>query len=165
MTRQSISNWENDKNYPDLNSLLLMSEVFNISLDELVKGDIEYMKEKLDKSNDDQFVNDSGLYAAILTVMIFSPYPLFKYLKWIGLGIYILISILGMYYASRVEKFKKDNDLQTFKDIDAFLKGKKLDQIDRNKSKKIGFLQSIMLAVFVAIFTFGVFYLFHRLIG
>ena len=28
VSRQTISNWENDKNYPDINSLVLMSEVF-----------------------------------------------------------------------------------------------------------------------------------------
>lgn len=29
VSRQTISNWENDKNYPDINSLVLMSEVFH----------------------------------------------------------------------------------------------------------------------------------------
>ena len=38
--RQTISNWENEKNYPDIHSLLLLSSLFNISLDELIKGDI-----------------------------------------------------------------------------------------------------------------------------
>ena len=47
VTRQTVSNWENDKSYPDINSLVLMSEVFGISLDTLVKGDIEEMNEKI----------------------------------------------------------------------------------------------------------------------
>ena len=33
VSRQSISNWENDKTYPDIKSLLLLSEVFSVSLD------------------------------------------------------------------------------------------------------------------------------------
>lgn len=36
VTRQTISNWENDKNYPDIKSLLLLSSLFDISLDNLV---------------------------------------------------------------------------------------------------------------------------------
>lgn len=32
VTRQTVSNWENDKSYPDVNSLLLLSEIFQISL-------------------------------------------------------------------------------------------------------------------------------------
>ncbi|MGL5479995.1 MAG: helix-turn-helix domain-containing protein, partial [Clostridium sp.] len=45
VSRQTISNWENNKNYPDIKSLLLLSSLFNVSLDVLVKGDLEKMKE------------------------------------------------------------------------------------------------------------------------
>ena len=48
MTRQTISNWENDRNYPDIRSLVLLSSVFGISLDILVKGDVQEMKEQID---------------------------------------------------------------------------------------------------------------------
>ena len=44
VSRQTISNWENNKNYPDVKSLLLLSCLFNVSLDMLVKGDLEKMK-------------------------------------------------------------------------------------------------------------------------
>lgn len=36
VTRQAVSNWENDKNLPDLELLILMSSVFSISLDQLI---------------------------------------------------------------------------------------------------------------------------------
>ena len=51
VTRQSISNWENDKTYPDIKSLVLMSEVFSVSLDELVKGDMEIMKKEISEQD------------------------------------------------------------------------------------------------------------------
>lgn len=34
VSRQTISNWENNKSYPDINSLIMLSEIFNVSLDE-----------------------------------------------------------------------------------------------------------------------------------
>lgn len=43
VSRQTISNWENEKSYPDVNSLILLSEVFQTSIDKLIKGDIEIM--------------------------------------------------------------------------------------------------------------------------
>ena len=49
VTRQTISNWENDKSYPDIHSLLLLSSTFHISLDQLIKGDITTMKEEISK--------------------------------------------------------------------------------------------------------------------
>lgn len=47
VTRQTISNWENNRSYPDINSLILLSNFFDISLDILVKGDLEEMKEEI----------------------------------------------------------------------------------------------------------------------
>lgn len=50
-SRQTISKWENDKSYPDLNSLILLSNIFDISLDELIKGDINIMKKDVVRNN------------------------------------------------------------------------------------------------------------------
>ncbi|WP_081182508.1 helix-turn-helix transcriptional regulator [Enterococcus villorum] len=34
VSRQAVSNWENNKNFPDLKSIVLLSELFQISLDD-----------------------------------------------------------------------------------------------------------------------------------
>ena len=44
ITRQTVSNWENEKNYPDLNTLVTMSDMFEISLDKLLKEDKQMVK-------------------------------------------------------------------------------------------------------------------------
>ena len=38
VSRQTISNWENEKTYPDIIAVIKMSDIYNISLDELLKG-------------------------------------------------------------------------------------------------------------------------------
>ncbi len=48
VSRQTISNWENGKSLPDIVSVMNMSDLYQISLDELLKGD-QRMKEKLEK--------------------------------------------------------------------------------------------------------------------
>ena len=48
VSRQTISNWENGRNLPDINSLILISEIYAISLDKLMKGDPKMVK-KLDE--------------------------------------------------------------------------------------------------------------------
>ena len=48
VTRQTVSNWENEKSYPDLQILIAMSNQFNVSLDTLLKGDSK-MVEAIDK--------------------------------------------------------------------------------------------------------------------
>lgn len=44
VTRQTVSNWENEKSYPDLELLVKMSNMFDISLDTLLKGDSKMVK-------------------------------------------------------------------------------------------------------------------------
>lgn len=39
VSRQAVSKWETGRSYPDIEKLLQLSEIFQISLDELVKGD------------------------------------------------------------------------------------------------------------------------------
>ena len=39
VSRQTISNWENAKSYPDIISVIKMSECYNVSLDYLLKGE------------------------------------------------------------------------------------------------------------------------------
>ena len=39
VSRQTISNWENGKSLPDIVRIIRMSELYDLSLDELLKGD------------------------------------------------------------------------------------------------------------------------------
>ena len=39
VSRSAISNWEIGRNYPDLDSIVLLSDIFEISLDELLQED------------------------------------------------------------------------------------------------------------------------------
>lgn len=55
VTRQAVSNWENNRNLPDLEMLIEISQVFHISLDQLILGDSDMnkMTEKLIKDTDE----------------------------------------------------------------------------------------------------------------
>lgn len=48
VTRQTVSNWENGKSYPDLQILVRMSNQFDISLDTLLKENSK-MVQSMDK--------------------------------------------------------------------------------------------------------------------
>lgn len=51
VSRQSISNWENNKTYPDIGNVIALSDLYQISLDELLKGSDNFMKH-LEESTD-----------------------------------------------------------------------------------------------------------------
>ena len=69
VTRQTISNWENGKFYPDIDSLVNLSKFFNVSLDDLLSYDdkvLDYLKDSTDivKSN------KNILYAVLLNILL-----------------------------------------------------------------------------------------------
>ena len=152
VSRQTISNWENNKNYPDVKSLLLLSSLFSVSLDILVKGDLEEMKEKIkaeDISKEDigRFKHDSNIFAILLLLMIILPIPLMRFMGNIGMGIWGLIAIIGIYYSIRVEKYKKSFNIQTYREILAFVEGKNMDDVEKNQEYGKRPYQKFLLAI------------------
>jgi len=153
VSRQTISNWENDKSYPDVNSLVLLSEIFQISLDKLIKGDIEVMKSVIQKEEIGKMNRYGRIYTIMLIVTAVSAVPLFM---WLGVWAFIPWGIIwasSMYFAFQIEKIKKDNDVQTYKEIVAFSEGKLLDDI--HKQREIGKrpYQKILLVIGSAVLT------------
>ena len=74
VSRQTISSWENDKSYPDIHSLLMISDLFGVSLDSLIKGDIEIMKEQVEQTKVKSFQRDSNIFAVLLIACIASVF-------------------------------------------------------------------------------------------
>lgn len=136
VSRQTISNWENDKSYPDVNSLVLLSEVFHISLDKLIKGDIDRMREEIKKEEVTKLNHYSNIYAVLFIIMLVSAVPLVHWLDWWGFLPLGIIFAVTLYFALKAEKVKKDNDIQSYKEVVAFLEGKRLDEIQ--KQREIG---------------------------
>ena len=147
VTRQSISNWENGKTYPDIHSLLLLSSLFGISLDQLVKGDIEIMKAEIKKEEIAKMNRYGKIYTIMLIITAISAVPLFM---WLGVWAFIpwgIIWAISMYFAFKIEKVKKDNDVQTYKEIVAFTEGKRLDDIQKQREIGKRSYQKILLVI------------------
>lgn len=133
VSRQTISNWENNKNYPDVKSLLLLSSLFNVSLDILIKGDLEEMKEQIKKEDIDKFKRDGNIFTILFILTMVSVVPLMKFMEKYGFIIWGIIAIASMYYAIKVEKHKKNNNVQTYREIVTFLDGKNLDEVQKHQ--------------------------------
>lgn len=152
VSRQSISNWENDKTYPDIHSLLLLSQIFQVSLDQLIKGDIEKMKYTITQVDKKNFERDTKVMVTLMILLMISSYPLVYFLEWLGLGIFVLLSIITMTYANRVERFKKKYDVQTYKEILAVSNGKLLDEIEKREERaRLPYQKPLIVTVFFLI--------------
>ena len=151
VTRQTVSNWENGKSYPDIHSLLLLSSLFEVSLDELIKGDIELMKKEICKEDMKLY----NFYGNVFSVIFFSCLVLFvpvvKYFKTLGLIVWVLVYAIGFVFALKLRKIQKEYDVNTYKEIVAFSEGKLLDELDKKYEKKKRPYETVLKLLFGAI--------------
>ncbi len=159
VTRQTVSNWENDKSYPDINSLVLMSNVFGVSLDNLIKGDVDEMNEKIKTEDIESLNKENNWLTAAFIWDFFMLVPMLKLFGIWGAVIFGVVFLLGFIKAIKVEKQKKKLDIQTYKEINAFMEGKRLDEIEKQREIAKRPYQKILLAIGCAVAAFVITYL------
>ncbi len=69
VSSQTISNWENEKSYPDIISVIALSDLYSVSLDELLKGD-QKMAEHLEESTNVVKSNKKLTGAILLNIIL-----------------------------------------------------------------------------------------------
>ena len=153
VSRQTISNWENGKSYPDVNSLVLLSEVFQTSIDHLIKGDVEVMKKQVRSEDTREFKRLNTLYFILFLTLMVSPIPLAYYLRITGIVIWVVLAAVTLFVALAVEKKKKQFDIQTYREIIAFLEGKWLDEIEKDRENGKRSYQKTLLIMGAGIIT------------
>ena len=103
VSRQTISNWENEKSYPDIISVIELSNLYSVSLDDLLKGDkkmIEHLEEStnLVKSNQKLIGAIIANIIFIILVVILSAFiPENKYFL-VGVFCLMVVSSSALFY-------------------------------------------------------------------
>ena len=163
VSRQTVSNWETGKNYPDIHSVLLLSSVFNVSLDQLMKGDVEIMKTEIKETEIKKFNKIGGIYAVflILTVITFVPFTAF--MGWYGLIPWSAVYAIAGYFAFKADKIKKENHLSTYKEIVAFTEGRRLDEMEKQQEIGKRPYQTVLYMIGSAAIAFIVVYLMAKI--
>lgn len=138
VSRQTVSNWENGKTYPDVQSILMLSELFGVSTDELIKGDMDAIRQKMADDRAAMKWLSIGMMVLILgAILCFvtlsalwrTPTSIGNVTmgELVGLVLFAFFYILGMAAAIRLERIKSDNDLVTYREITAFYNGESGD--------------------------------------
>ena len=151
VSRQTVSNWENNKNYPDIKSLLLMSEAFGVSLDILVKGDIETMKKVINETEVKKANHYGNIFSILFITALVLFIPLVKFLKIYGIIIWVIFYVVCFVFALKVNKVYKENDVSTYKEIMAFLDGKSVEGDEKQREIGKRPYQNVLKAVFGAV--------------
>ena len=91
VSRQTISNWENEKTYPDIMSVIKLSDLYEISLDELLKGDEKMMKH-LNESTNVVKSNRNLMIAILVNIVVVVGIVIFN--SVISENIYFIAGVL-----------------------------------------------------------------------
>ena len=103
VSRQTISNWENEKSYPDIVNLIKLSDLYQISLDTLLKDDGK-MIEHLDKTTNAVKSNQKlqtfllSYLAMITCLLLLSLFFLKSYYFLVFLSIIMILGVLILFY-------------------------------------------------------------------
>lgn len=96
VSRQTISKWESGQSYPDFQSLVLLSDYFDMALDELVK-DID-VQDVRDKNSTDEKVASIYLDVENVKNRCRKFIKAFCYAGAVLLGVFILGYILHLFF-------------------------------------------------------------------
>lgn len=134
VSRQTVSNWETDKTYPDVQSLLLLSQLLNVSIDELIQGDVAVMQRVMKEDSQKMGQLTAAMLVFLSLAVVFfialagawrEPVPFGNLTKGelAGLAVFVPLFALGMAAALRIECIKRRHDLVTYHEIVAFSNG------------------------------------------
>ena len=137
VSRQTVSNWETGKTYPDVQSLLLLSNLFDVSVDSLVRGDVEAMEKQMENYELERYKIKASMTVSLGLIAVGAVIAL---LRMQGetltspFGIVALfLLIAGVATSLIAERIEKRYDIETMQEVQAFLEGKEPDEIERER--------------------------------
>ena len=130
VSRQTMSSWENGKTYPDVQSLMLLSHLFGISIDELVML--------------------MGIACMVGLNAVWkdpSPVPYMSIGSLAGIAAMVAFWIPSLVLSVRIEQVKKNHDLVTYREISAFMDGEEVPEESKALSRSKPLLSNIVKLV------------------
>ena len=141
VSRQTISSWENDKTYPDIQSLIFLSEIFGVSVDSLIKGDVGTMTVTIDTDVRTMKRLSCVMLGFLVLTLLAMAWVCVQTFAWDWrpeqtAPTFVLALVLwgiAMFAACWVERIKREHDLVTYHEILSFWSG---EAVTRDTEKR-----------------------------
>lgn len=133
VARQTVSNWENDKTLPDLESLKLLADAFGVSADELLGAERQRAIDEFAEQRQ-QVVRSLLTYAVcyavqvvinFVSIVITANHGPDMWLKFDAFELVINLVLLKFWWGAyrRLHKIMREHDLRSMRDIAMFAQG------------------------------------------
>ena len=99
VSRQTISNWETSRSYPDIERVMRLAEIYHLSLDELLRGDQQMVKTWMAETNVVRAGKWLGLLLA-LNVVLAIALMFFVQVPWLMMILFgaMVVCVCGAFY-------------------------------------------------------------------
>jgi transcriptional regulator with XRE-family HTH domain len=92
VSRQTVSNWENSRSYPDIERVMRMAELYHLSLDEMLRGDQQMVQSWMEATN---VVKTSRILALLLLLNIVLTLGIVVFGHIVWLAAILLLVLVG----------------------------------------------------------------------
>ncbi|WP_334427130.1 MULTISPECIES: helix-turn-helix transcriptional regulator [unclassified Levilactobacillus] len=118
VSRQTISNWETGKTYPDIKSLLLLASLYHVTINELVQEDLTTMHQRTSNFHLKPLIS-------VAIACLIAVYGLFIGLRWLPMIPTIMaistVTTIGLASTGYLLYLSQRLQLKTFRQINAYL--------------------------------------------
>lgn len=163
VSRQTVSSWENGKTYPDVQSLVLLSGLFGVSIDELIQGDVAVMRRTVQEDSQKmRWLSVAMVVALVLAVAFFlglaaawrDPVGIGNLTKGDVAGVAVFLPLYAVAMAAAVwaERIKRRHNLVGYREIMAFAEGQPVEDGERQGH---GFTRRHPVSSVIVKFTFA----------
>jgi transcriptional regulator with XRE-family HTH domain len=99
VSRQTISNWETSRSYPDIERVMRLAEIYHLSLDELLRGDQQMVKTWMAETNVVRAGKWLGLLLA-LNIVLAIALMFFVHVPWLMMILFgaMVVCVCGAFY-------------------------------------------------------------------
>ena len=87
VSRQAVSKWETDGGYPEMDKIIQLCDLFDVTMDELIKGQVEVDKADIRKKYDRHFGSFAkGIATGVFLIIAGVAVSSFNFRKYFGAG-------------------------------------------------------------------------------
>jgi len=112
VSRQSVSKWENNKNYPSIETIINLSDLFDITIDELLRSDDRLKEKVIEDGTKNKYMTFKAQLLCFLGIffgMIITSFIKNGTVEWLSIFELIIYTMASLYLLNLLFANKKVN--------------------------------------------------------
>ena len=151
VSRVTISHWETNKTLPDVQSMLLLANLFGTTIDEMVRGDVDEMREMVEKSEQQRKAFAIVLGAVEVTVIAVLAFMAVAGRDYLDSALRLLLSVLVLAFAVVVLVARRGGEGREAKSAAELLGAASGDPVEAARESASANVMRLVLQVFVGL--------------